>query len=103
MNELLLSIALLRTADTSVSLAAFAKGAHEQNPFIVSEQPAAFIAQVTALTAVEFWALKRLEKRHPKLARALAYVDIGGSIAAITKGTIAMRQWDRYNAGRRPS
>ena len=79
--------------DVITSLISLDGGAHEANPLVVSTHPAPFIAQAVAWGAAEMWILNKVSKRHPKLAKTLAYVQIGGSIGAtIQNGLIIRRQ-----------
>ena len=84
MKELLLAVALAHGADTATSLYAFSKGATEANPIIVSTQPVPFTLQMAGGAALEIYALQKLAPKHPKWAKALAWISIGvrGSVSA---------------------
>jgi hypothetical protein len=87
-----LLIATLGT-DVITSLVSLEGGANEANPFVLSTHPAPFIAQAVAWGAAEMWILNKLSKRHPRLAKTLAYIQIGGSIgASIQNGLVIRRQ-----------
>lgn len=79
MKTLLVLLCLGNAADTATSLVAFSRGYGELNPLVVSTQPAPFIAEAAAATALEVWALHRIARHHPRLARGLALVQIGAS------------------------
>ena len=79
--------------DVITSLVSLEGGAREANPFVLSTHPAPFIAQAVAWGAAEMWILNKVSKRHPRLAKTLAYVQIGGSIgASIQNGLVIRRQ-----------
>jgi hypothetical protein len=79
--------------DVITSLVSLEGGAHEANPFVLSTHPAPFIAQAVAWGAAEVWILNKLSKQHSKLAKTLAYIQIGGSIgASIQNGLVIRRQ-----------
>lgn len=82
MKAILLALALSQGADIGTSVTAFHYGATELNPLIISTKPAPFLAQTTGFVIGEIYFLNKLSKHHPKLARTLGYVQIGGSSAA---------------------
>jgi hypothetical protein len=61
---------------------AFHRGGYETNPFVISEKPIPFIAEAVVFSTIETVVLNKLSKKHPKLAKTLSYVQIGGSTAA---------------------
>ena len=83
MKTLLVLAMLSHGADAGTSLWAFHRGATEANPIIFSTQPALFSAEMVGGATLEWWALKKLETSHPRLAKTFAVVSIGvrGSVA----------------------
>ena len=79
-------------ADVLTSLISLNGGAHEANPLVLSTHPAPFIAQAVAWGAAEMWILNRVSKRHPRLAKTLAYVQIGGSLGASIQNSLVIRR-----------
>jgi hypothetical protein len=92
MKPFIIVLILSQGIDMSTSLAGFRRGAGESNPFVVSTQPAPFIIEGAAFTAVESLLLVKLSKNHPKWAKGLAMVQIGGSAAASVNNEIVFRQ-----------
>ena len=93
MKTFLLLVMLGNGADVTTSLVAFDAGAYEANPLVLSEKPAPFIAQAVIVTVAETWALNKLSKKHPKLAKGIAYALVGVSIgASINNGFVINRQ-----------
>lgn len=95
MKELLLIVALGHGADMTTSLMSFHRGAYEVNPLVLSERPVPFLIEGTATAAVEIWALNKLSKKHPKLAKTLSYIQIGGSSAAAVNNMQVYRRLGR--------
>jgi hypothetical protein len=81
-KALLLSLALANSADATTSVLAFRRGATEMNPFVLSTRTTPFLTQVSVATAGELWFATQVNKRHPKLAKALLIVSIGAGTAA---------------------
>lgn len=88
MKTLLVLMALAQGADIGTSIGAFHLGAREQNPLIISTQPAPFIAQTVAMDAAKMLLLQKLSHAHPKLAKGLSYLQIGASSAAATNNAV---------------
>lgn len=94
-KALIVSLWLTNAADTASSLVAFKGGAHEMNPFIISEQPAPFIAQVAIATAAETWIASKLHTKRPKLTKVLLSVAIAGGTAATINNINVIREQRR--------
>ena len=92
MKPFILFLILGQGYDTATSLKAFSIGMREQNPFIISTQPAPFITQVSLVTVGEVLIAKKLEKNHPKLAKVLASIQIGGSGFFATRNIVRIRR-----------
>lgn len=92
MKELLLVMLLSNGADLVTSQMAFHRGAYEANPLVVSEKPVPFLVQGISFSVAEYFFLKRLSKKHPKWAKTLAMIQIGGSTAAsVNNGIVYSR------------
>jgi hypothetical protein len=92
MKTLLLLIILSQGTDVSTSLVAFHRGATELNPLVLSTKPAPFIAEGVLFTGAEMYLLKKLSKHHPKLAKTLGYVQVGGSFGATANNINVIRK-----------
>lgn len=95
MKPLLIVMLLGQGADVATSLMGFHRGATELNPFIVSTQPAPFIAQAVGFGIAETLILKKIHKNHPKLANTLGMIQIGGSTAASINNIQVYREMGR--------
>ena len=85
MKAILIALALARAADTSSSLVGFAHGGIEQNPLVISQQPAIFVAQMATETIAQILLARYLERKgHRRWGMALAMVQIGASSYATT-------------------
>lgn len=77
MKELFLAIAISHGADVGSSVYAFKGGALEANPLVPSTKTAPFALSAAAVTVGELSLLHHWEKKHPKVVRTLAFIDIG--------------------------
>lgn len=88
MKAILIALAIARGADTTSSLVGFAHGGVEQNPLVISQQPAVFVAQMATETTAQILLARWLERKgHKKWGLAIAMVQIGASSYA-TGGNI---------------
>lgn len=55
---------------------------YEANPFLRNADSSGMVAIKTASTATQLWALNKLRKKHPKLARGIA-IGIGVALSAV--------------------
>jgi hypothetical protein len=99
MKTLLLVMAIGRGVDVVTSLAAFHHDATERNPLVVSSQPVAFVSQMAIETAGQAYLIHQLNRHsHPKLAKAIAFVQIGASSGATIGNVLVIRR--QFQLGR---
>jgi len=87
MHELLLTLALLKTADTTTTLIAVHNhNAHEANPTVLVQptNAKAFIAYMGLQTVGQIYLTKKLNEKHPKIAKVLTMISIGSHGMAVT-------------------
>ena len=100
MKTLLIVLVLGQGADISTSLVAFHRGAHETNPLVVDHPPAAFLAESVGFVVFETVFLNKLSKHHPKVAKGLSYIQIGGSSVAAMNNALVIQRLGVYNSRR---
>ena len=100
MKTLMIVLILGQGADITTSIMAFNRGASESNPLVIDRPPAAFLAESIGFTAFEVVFLNKLSKHHPKIAKGLSYVQIGGSSAAATHNALVIHRLGVYNSQR---
>lgn len=101
MKTILILMVLGHGTDVATSLDAFHHGARELNPYVISQKPVPFVAQAAVFTVVEVMLLQKIAKKHPKLAKTLAYVQLGGSTAASVNNIIVSRRLRQIEYGKR--
>jgi hypothetical protein len=87
MNELLLTLALLKAADTTTTLiAVHHHGAREANPTVLVQptNAKAFITYMGAYTVGQIYLTKKIAVKHPALAKALTMVSISSHGFAVS-------------------
>jgi hypothetical protein len=93
-------LAAAYAADSASSLYAFHYGAGEANPLVLSTKPFPFLVQNISHYSLERWALKRLAKNHPKLARVSAWASVSVRAAVVVNNVwVARRQRQLYYGG----
>ena len=76
MNPLILTLAILHSGDAITTGTALSRGGVERNP-VLPQSPSWNMALQASETAGELYLLKRLNQRHPKIAKGLAVAAIG--------------------------
>ena len=92
MKPLLIVLALARGGDMVSTRVGINHGLHEANPLILSERRGVLEGQLAAETALQIVLIKKLERRHPKLAKALTFAQIGISSAAVVHNVQMIRR-----------
>jgi len=99
MKTLLLVMAIGRGVDVGTSLVAFHHDGSERNPLVVSSQPVAFVTQMAMETVGQAYLIHQLNRHnHPKLAKAIALVQIGASSGATIGNAMVIRR--QFQLGR---
>lgn len=97
MKTVLLLVILGHSVDITTSLVAFDKGGHEMNPLVISQAPAPFIIEGAAVSLGEIYVLKKIAKKHPKIAKTLGYIQFSVSMGAGTNNILAIDRLNRRN------
>ena len=80
-------------------MTAFAHGATERNPLIVSSKPVPFVVQMAGEMMAQAYLIHRLDRAgHPKWAKAIALVQIGASSGAAAGNVFVIRR--QFHLGR---
>ena len=94
MKPLLLTLLIAHGYDGATTAMALGRGGREAVP-VLSQSIPINLAQQASIAATEQWALRKLERNHPKLTKALAIVSISLHAAATVQNVRAYHQMRR--------
>ena len=94
MKPLLLTLLFAHGYDGATTAMALGRGGREALPLLSQSVPIN-LAQQASITATELWALRKLERKHPTLTKALAIASISLHAAATVQNLRAHHQMRR--------